>query len=161
MQKIPLQLRKPVFENYLRYIFNADRKGPIQVTRNHDIGRYIISMIRFAEFPQAIEAKNQAIELILPNGSFDTHENKFIFLSKEDEYKINDYISCTFNLEFKQVMIIGKELGLQQKDIIYAFMVRKKLPPNEKNFDMLKKKDYRNKQKTVKLLFESLQSIGY
>ena len=46
-----LPLKKDILVDYLRFIFNSSRSGPVVINRNEDIGKYICSMVLTKEMP--------------------------------------------------------------------------------------------------------------
>ena len=74
-----LPLKKDILVDYLRFNFNAGRSGPIMIDRTEDLGKYILSMVRHAEFPvkQNIPDGYTPVEIQFNKGEFSTAHNHF------------------------------------------------------------------------------------
>lgn len=160
---ITLPLRKEVHEDYLRYVFKSRKSVPVQLNRDEDLGRYITSRIRYSDTPVRadIPSGHEPVDLLLPKSTLSTAANRFVFFTAEDVQMINDYISADFSIFFRQFMSSGQHMGIEQKDLIEAFLVGCRIRLDGRKFEMLKKKDYRFRMKIHDFVAESMKAIGY
>jgi len=162
-ETIKLIIRKEEHEDYLRFVFGSQKKGPILIDRNKDIGKYISSRVRYADNPQTLRSVKGEflVDLILPERGLRTAASHFVHFSLEDIDKINDYLTAEFNQFFRGYMLAGEEMNIEYKDLIESFMMGIGIRNPGTKFDTLKKKDYRHRDKIHKIVVESLQRIGY
>ena len=160
--QLQLFIKKSVIEDHLRFIYGA-RKGPIKISRHNDVGRFIYSMVKYSDLPvrDKIKQEDSVIEIILPEYRMSTADIKYCYWTREDMDRINEFILVDFNIFFRGYMLAGEELGIQQKDLIEAFMAYTGITDVGKKFDTLKKKDYRHRLKVAEILNNSLEKIGF
>lgn len=155
---IHLALRKPSFENYLRFIF-SNPKGPIKVTRCEEIGKYLYSRIRYNDYPQRKLKSGYSIELIMPDHPLDQSDNHFIYFTEDDQIRINDYIESIAYLDFRTTVQVGSnDMKIDRKWIINIFS---NLVFGEDKYEMLKKNDYRRRKKIQNWILKSVQVFRY
>jgi len=157
-----LPLKKEILVDYLRFVFNASRTGPVHITRSEDIGKYICSMARSRDLPvkQIIPEEYHQVELILPDGPYSTTKNHFLFFTREDIEMINDHLMADFSIFFRRFMLIGDDIGIQQKDLLEAIIAGCRIRINEQKFEMLKKKDYRYRTKIYNYVVQSIKLVN-
>ena len=156
--EVKLLIENKINEAYLRMIFCANKTGPVKITRAQDVGRYIVSLVRYAPVPQK---QTIGTELILPKYPPNKSHNRFCYLTIEDQDKINDYINTDFRIWFKTSMVIGKdELKLTYSDTIEFIIDKLKLKDEPGIYESLKKYDYRRRQKVKDFLLKSIQTLS-
>ena len=159
---LQLFVKKSVIEDYLRFIFGI-KKGPIKIHLHNDVGKLIYSMVQYSEYPKKVKINpdEDIVEIVLPNHRLATAELNYCSWSRERMDRINEFILVDFNITFRGYMLAGREMGVQQKDLIEQFMAYTGMSDVGKKFDALKKKDYRHRLKIADLLMNSLEKIGY
>ncbi len=157
-----LPLKKDILIDYLRFVFCAPRTGPIELNRTEDVGKYISSMVRSSQLPvkQICPEDYQTVELIVPDSTFSTAKNHFLYFRREDIEMINDHLMADFSIFFRRFMLIGDDIGIQQKDLLEAIIAGCKIRINEQKFEMLKKKDYRYRTKIYNYVVNSVKAIN-
>lgn len=154
---IYLQVRKPYYENYLRYVFDID-DGPIKVKRDEELGKYLFSRVRFSDVPVA-KPHGQVVSLILPAHGCDSSRYQFLYFSTEDMVRINDYIDSSAYLDFRMMVQTGTvDLKMDRKTVISAFS---DLIFGEDKFEMLKKDEYRKRKKLKEWLKKSAKAFCF
>lgn len=157
---IPLFIKKPEVEDYLRYLFNAPARGPIQIHRNNDAGRFINSRITYLGYSGVKGPDECTVQIVLPLHRNSIHKNRFAYFTREDMDRINDYLLADFNLTFRAYMLVGEEWGIEKKDLLEGFMAGTGMRHVGVKYDTLKKKDYRHRKKIFNILVSSLQGLG-
>jgi hypothetical protein len=153
---IHLTLRKSYLENYLRYIFKSP-KGAIKVTRCEDIGQQLYSRVRYSDLPKR-NASDKSISLLMPDHPLDQSQYRYIYFTEDDTARINDYIESMAKLDLRLMVHVGvNELNINRKSIITVLSID--LFGSDK-FEMLKKDDYRRREKIRDYLPKFIQSIG-
>lgn len=139
--EVTIDIRKHFIRDYLGYIFPKDDSGRYVVTNLHPSGKYICSMVEYSYKPVKIKAD---LTLKLPAGnSLKSGPNRFAYVSAEAQAKINDYLEAIFELDFERFRLIGSQIGMNKKDVIYAFISSRKLASFSEDIEMLKKREYR------------------
>ncbi|MFH0762257.1 MAG: hypothetical protein V2A67_12210, partial [Bacteroidota bacterium] len=128
-----LPLKKDILVDYLRFVFNDSKTGPITVNRNEDVGKYICSMVRSKQLPVKTICPEgyYSVELILPDSTFSTAKNHFLYFTREDIEMINDHLLADFSIFFRRFMLIGDDIGIQQKDLLEAIIAGCRIRINE------------------------------
>jgi len=144
-RSIILNLRKSYFENYIRFIFKTQDNQPICVNREHELGKYLFSRVRYSNNKPQLETSGYPVELILPAHGNDGCRNNFIYYTADDMARINDFIDSTAYLDFRMCVYTGTiDLKIDRKVVISVFS---DLVFGEDKFEMLKKDEYRKRKK--------------
>ncbi|WP_433895185.1 hypothetical protein [Sphingobacterium mizutaii] len=150
-------IQDQMHREFLNSIF-AYEDGAFSIFRDTDLGKFICSMVRHADFP--IEQKvdpGKAIYIRLPRTSaIPSLFTRFSYIHPDDQRKINDFLIATFNKEFIQYYFVGKNLGLKQKDVITNFILSKKLISRIGEIEQLKKRTYRAEEKQLQTMVKRL-----
>jgi len=155
---VKLSLRKSYLENYLRFIFDT-KQGPIPIVRTEALGKYIFSRIRYSETPIHTAHEGHQVEITLPKSGSFTTQNHFPYFTAEDMLFINDFIVSSSYLDFRLAVNTGcNDLNMDRKKVISMYS---DLIYGEDKYEMLKKDDYRRRQKVTKWLHESTKALGY
>jgi hypothetical protein len=155
---IYLSIRKPFFENYLRYMFSCP-EGPIKVNRSEEIGKYLYSRVRYTTLPQGQPKSGNVIQLILPDHPLDQSSYRFINYTEDDMSRINDFIEATAYLDFRMTVQVGSnDLKVDRK---FAINIFSNVIFGEDKYEMLKKDEYRRRKKVHEWLLKSIQEFGY
>jgi hypothetical protein len=155
---ITVILRKRYFENYLRFIFDTP-EGPIMINRDHELGKYLFSRVRYSHLKNKTDITGCPVELILPANGNDCSRTNFIYYSVDDMARINDFIESSAYLDLRMMIDIGnKDLKMDRKTIISIFS---DAIYGEDKYEMLKKDEYRKRKKVVFWLKKSAKQLGY
>lgn len=150
-------IKNEMHREYLHHLF-AHENDAFSVFRDSPMGRYICSMIRYADYP--VEQKvdeDTAVRFRLPRTSaMPTLFQRFCYIAPEDQRKINDNLIATFDLDFVEYYYVGRNLGLQQKVVIQNFILSRKLVSRIGETEQLKKRTYRSEEKQINKLYERL-----
>lgn len=157
-RNITLFLRKPYFENYLRFIFDTP-EGAIIVNRDHELGKYLFSRVRYSHNKSKAESTGHPVQLILPANGTDCSRTNFIYYTADDMARINDFLESSAYLDLRMMIDIGnKDLKMDRKTIISIFS---DTIYGEDKYEMLKKDEYRKRKKVVDWLKKSAKNLGY
>lgn len=155
-QIISIRLRKDYFEPYLRKKFGTKSNQPIRIDRTNPIGKFIHAHVCAFEYPVRKD-NSHTTSIVLSNFRYAYADRRFLGIKKDDMQKINDFIEAQIELEQREMIIVGKELGFDTQYTISVFT-------NEvlgcEKFEMVKKSDYRLRKKNIEFLRASVQRIG-
>lgn len=151
---------KPHLADFCRHEMKQDREGNIVLSRRHDIGRHIYSMIVTSDLPVKTLPVSDPVNFIVPVTSANQYVMKyrFVYVSKWGEEKIQDYVESEFNLRVKLMFEFGYRKNYTQKQIVEAILQAYNIKNTSLNYEAIKKSDYRNNRKNRKIIFEDLQS---
>ncbi len=154
---VKLLLRKPYYENYIRFIFGAP-EGTIKVKRDEILGKYLFSRISYSDVvPSAPEGS--VINLVMPAHECDSSRFRFMYFTDEDMVRINDFIHASAYLDFRTMILVGvHDLKMDRKTVISMFS---DLIYGEDKFEMLKKDEYRKRKKMHEWLVQSAKTMNY
>lgn len=160
-RELLIELRKPILEDYLRWIFRCTKEGPITVKRNNPVGRYIWSMFDTKHLPVQHQFKTEPTKLIIPVDPYKISQSNYLYFKPFKMAQVNNYIDAMFIIDFREFVLNGVEKGVQRKYLYEAFMNIKKFSPSDDLFERIKKKDYRRRKQIEAYMTEGLKSIGY
>lgn len=155
-QILRLRLRKDYFEPYLRKKFSTKPGEPIAIDRKTSLGKFIHSHAKSYEFPTR-KTTDGTTDIVLSDYKYSYQNRRFIGFDKDDVEKINDLLEAHIELEIREMMVVGLELGLNRKTIISTFI--QSVLGTEK-YEMIKKDDYRRRKKAEELLAQHVQVLG-
>lgn len=159
---IKIQLKDEMLADFFAGIFQASHRGIIKVSRKHDVGKFIYSLVRYSDtkLPEFTKSNPKfcVVDICLPDTTFTTADYKYPYITKEDQFKINDYISSFFNQQLRSYIIMGQELKLMQKNSIEIFMTVYRLDPVKHSG--LVKKDYRWRMDVKEKIQEIAKEFG-
>jgi hypothetical protein len=102
------------------------------------------------------------VKIAIPNTSdLSTARNRFLFLDREDQTRLNDLLEIYFNIDFDQYYLKGLKMALQQKEIIESFIVSRRLTNLLSDNETLKKRQYRSELEALKCRVKQLQNRAY
>lgn len=154
-------LRKKMLREYLHFLF-ALEDGSFSVFRTSDFGKLLCSLVKYSHVPVSQERDENAIYFTLPLSRPTANaKNYYLYFTKEDEAKLTDYLEVLFNIDFDRYYLKGVRSGYQQKDIIQAFIISRKLVGLIGDNERLKKRLYRDEQKTLKNVTDTLLKKAY
>lgn len=140
--EIDVIIRKDILRDFLGYIFECDASGAFLVSHSHPAGKLLCSLVEYTYKPVAPAAG--ASRLILPScRSLSTARGRFVYVSKENQEKFNDYLEAIFDLDFNRFYMAGQRLGFRQKDVLYSYINSRRLESAGQDQEMLKKRGYR------------------
>jgi hypothetical protein len=159
-RQISLQLNKRYHENYLRFVFKSPAKGPIVVTREQELGKYLFSRVRYcAPDQQTRVTGDHVIQLIMPSHGNDLSRNHYLYYTADDMARINDFIESMAYLDFRLMVQTGVvDLEMNRKTVIeiYSDMVF-----GEDKYEMLKKDEYRKRQRVRAFIQRAAEEFSY
>ena len=159
---VKIQFRQELIADFFAGVFGKSHKGVIKISRQHDIGKLIYSLIKYSEFalPEFVKSYDNytVVDISLPLCTLSTAQSYYLYLTKEDQLRINDYVTAFFNQEIRAFLIMGQEMNIQQKDIIEMFMAQYKL--DQDKHAGLVKKDYRWRMNVKKKIHEMAKTYG-
>ncbi|HNX87690.1 MAG TPA: hypothetical protein PKH58_01295 [Paludibacteraceae bacterium] len=147
---IQLKIRKPYFENYLRWVFNS-QEGDIKVNRDEILGKFLFSMARTSDIPIKVRNQTGIVKLIMPSHICDDRSKyRSIYYSVDDENHINDYIEACAFMDLRMMVQTAKlDMKMDRKTVfeIYSEMIF-----GENKYEALKKYEYRRRKKALDYL---------
>lgn len=154
---VKLVLRKPYYENYIRFIFECP-EGSIKVKRDEILGRYLFSRVSYSD-SIPVTGDGLVIDLVMPAHECDSSRFRFMHFTEEDTIRINDFIHSSAYLDFRTMVQVGvHDLKMDRKTVISMFS---DLIYGEDKFEMLKKDEYRKRKKMHKWLLDSAKAMNY
>ncbi len=157
---ISLILHKPHLEKYLRYIFKAPRKGPIPILRDHEVGKYLYSRVRYAS-PDLLPRQKEGhlVELLMPSHGNDLSRNHCIYYTADDMARINDFIDSVAYLDFRMMVNTAVvELSMTRKTAIEIFS---DMCFGTDKYEMLKKSEYRKRKRSREFIVKATMELSY
>lgn len=152
-----LRLRKDYFESYLRKLFNAKANDPIVIDRTNAVGKFIHAHVTECEYSHPQKATKGCTPIILSNYRYLYQDRRWLTFRKDDVEKINDFIDAMIELESREMLIVGVELGHERQTIISVLL--KTIIGMEK-FEMIKKDDYRRRMKIEENIRSNVHLFG-
>lgn len=139
---IQLEIKKPLYREYISFLFEQQEDGRYKVTRESDFGKALCSFVRYSHGKQ--EKIHEAVSLVLPDSdSVKNAKNYHCYFSREDTRRLNDLLDVFFHIDFDRFYLNGRKLGIMQKDIIESFIISRKLTNLLNDNETLKKRQYR------------------
>jgi hypothetical protein len=149
--------------NYVRFIFNTAEGQPIYVSRDHELGKYLFSRVRSCaknnckKEHDPIQGTN--VLLIMPSHGNDSSWANYIYFSKEDMVRINDFIESCAYLDFRMMVQTGNiDLKMNRKTVIEIYS---DLIYGVDKYEMLKKDEYRKRLKIREWLQNTAKELNY
>ncbi|MDQ1150170.1 hypothetical protein QE382_002154 [Sphingobacterium zeae] len=150
-------IKKDILRDYLHHLF-AYENDAFSIFRDTKVGKFICSMVKYSDFP--VEQKfdpDKSVSFKLPKTSaMPGLFQRFCYISIDDQQKIEDYITATFENDWIQFYYNGMALKLKQKDVIQTYILSRKLVSKIGDPEQLKKRQYRSEEKQIKQLYERL-----
>jgi len=144
-----------LLEQYLRKEFNSP-KGSIVVTRDNPLGKFITCHTRWAK--EKPKYRDGSIQISIPDSRYVDQEYYYGFMTREDEKNVIDYIESQFDLSVKAFFVKGHNLKFLQKDIIDLIIGYFSLTVESNTYEMLKKRDFRNRKKIFNMRLELIKN---
>ena len=161
VNKIQIYFRDELIADFFAGVFKSSHRGDVKLSRHHDIGKYICSLIRYSDIKPDIKQPPQGykpVNVIIPDYPNSNAVRYWLYLTKEDNQRINDFVKSIFHQEFKAFLIMGQELRILQKDSIEIFMANYRL--DMKKHSGLVKKDYRWRMDVMEKIQELAKTLG-
>ena len=125
MNTVQVQFRDELIADFFAGVFESSHRGIVKLSRQHDIGKFICSLLRYSEVKPPVKETPEGyinVKVNIPDYPRSNAINYWLYLTKEDHHRINDFVKSYFNQEFRPFIIMGQELKLHQKDAIEIFM---------------------------------------
>ncbi|MFY0628653.1 MAG: hypothetical protein JXR07_20310, partial [Reichenbachiella sp.] len=87
--------------------------------------------------------------------------NYHLYISAENELKLNDLLKEYFYLDFDRYYLQGKKRGHQQKDIINSFILSRRLAQIDTAHETIKKRQYREQVAMINHHHKKLVNRAY
>lgn len=142
MADVKFTPRTNASEQFLRWLFKSPT-GPIKITREHDLGKFFMSLYRYSEEPK------ESAGIDIDFGSIQSIKFHWCYYTADDQRKINDAIDSYMTLDLMYFILEQKANGREYKDIYVDYVVSRKLEFDDKILDMIKKRDYRFRKKAT------------
>lgn len=154
---VKLDIRKALYRDYLHYLFEQDSNGTFLVVRNCDFGKLLCSRVQYSAQYLKHESTLNTVNFQLPKSRLLANaKNHFLYYSKEDSLKIQEYLEVLFNMDLDRYYLSGIKGGYMQKQIIQSFIVSRKLVKLVGDNETLKKRVYRDELENIKKRTEEL-----
>ncbi|MFD2962787.1 MULTISPECIES: hypothetical protein [Olivibacter] len=138
-----INIKKEYLRNYLGFLF-AFEDGAYSVFRHTDFGKLLVSLVKYSDKPVDHIKTEQTVRIILPKTrATRTAEKHYLYYTREDQAKLNDFLEAIFNIDFDQFFLAGVKLGVEQKEIVNDFIVNRRLTSMIGNIETIKKRSYR------------------
>jgi len=151
----------PHLHDFLFHEFpdGAKEKEAVKLDLSNDIGKYISSMVTIIDKPVKQSEMKNPLPIILPVTESNHYilKHNFIFIPTWKEKMIQDFLESVFRTRVKEYFVAGYEKGFSQDKIINAFLMAYNIKKNKISYDMIKKIDYRNRQKIAKQIDKEIQ----
>jgi len=162
LMTIQLHVRKPLYRDYLRYLFEESSPDCLKVTRENDFGKALCSFVRYSHMPVVKSVEKGLVNLQLP----DTHslslaKFRHCYYSREDMLRLNDLLEIFFHIDFDRYYLKGVKLDLMQKEIIESFIISRKLSNLMSDNETLKKRKYREELQLLKQRVDILRKKAW
>lgn len=153
---------KPHLADFCRHELKCDNDGNIILSRKHDIGRHVYSMLLTSDTPARRNIVDNPATFIIPVTSTNHYamKHRFVYVSRWGEEKIQNYIESEFNQRIRLLFEAGYRKKYSQKQIVEAILQAYNIRNTALNYEAVKKSDYRQSRKNRKIIFEDLQSIS-
>ena len=156
--ELKLLVENQVCEAYIHHIFGAGETGPVKITRHEDVGRYIMSLVSYSDYPAK---PNIGITLVVPNSPNEPLKRRHGYFTIEDQSKINDFIYKDYKIWVSTAMSVATgELRLTKTEAITCIMDLLNLQDDPTLFENLKKNDYRRRKKVQNFLLYSINRFN-
>jgi len=157
-----LSIKKDLYRDYLNYLFELSHNSYV-VSRHHDFGKLLCSLVKYSSLPVVIEKDAKAISFLLPKSRpLATAGNYYLYYTEEDQQKLNDNLEVLFNIDFDRYYLEGCKQGMMQKDIIQSFVISRNLISlSTDTNETLKKRQYRDRIEILKKLSEQLNQKAF
>lgn len=157
-----LTIKKPLYRDYLNYLFTPQPDGSFKITKESDFGKALCSFIRYSNMPVTEEPTDLTVSIHLPDTkSLANAKNYHCYFNKEDMHRLNDLLDIFFNIDLDRYYLKGMKMGMQQKEVLESFIVSRKLTNLLSDNETLKKRQYRDELMTFKERVEILRQRTY
>lgn len=155
---ILLTIKKPLYRDYLNYLFDGQPDGSYRISKDSDFGKALCSFVRYSNIPVTEERTELTVSIHLPyTSSLSNAKNYHCYFNKEDMHRLNDLLDVFFNIDLDRYYLKGMKMGMQQKEVIESFIVSRKLTNLLSDNETLKKRQYRDELMTFKERVEILR----
>jgi len=130
------------------------------VNETTEIGLLIVSLVSPSIKPPRSSGTEECIKIYLPVNPKTQYTFTHYFLSVKLEHQrmIKNYVDAMFRLHVGQWFLEGRQRGFHQKEIINAVISQYGFRSSADNYEMIKKMDYRTRQKVVREVRKEIES---
>jgi len=169
MENLKVYFRYGYIADYFRYLFNYVGTGPVMVTRHNPVGVFVLGQRKYSDLPvkhkkpsgllHEMQIKDselpEEVEIAMPDKRT---PRKFIHYTCADLLEINDITEVYFDIDFWRYYLHASKLKVAQKDILESYVLTRKLISIESDNEMLKKREYRDELKNLKMQAKMLKN---
>lgn len=155
------RIKNQMLRDYLSHLFPT-KNGAFCIDRNTDVGKFICALVKVSDLPVNQDIDSESVQFILPTTShLPELFRKFCYLDQYDQKRIEDYLASWFNLDYGMFYLFGRQQNIQEKEVILNFILDRKLDSMIGDPETLKKRKYREYDKTVKKIHQRLRMRAY
>jgi len=145
--QVLLSLEKPWFREYLQSIFEKEDDS-IKINEYHDVGLIIYANTIHTQLLKLRTYTDYTIIITLPPCDWSAYNNRFYYVDKAANKRINRFIQAHFNLTFAEFMYYNRnKTELTRNEIIALFHKKYLMSTESISEETLIKKDFRKRQK--------------
>jgi len=138
------EIKDPILRRYLVHLSQHSEGSIHKISRESDFGKYVTSLVKYSNEPVNQNLEKDVITFRLPKSrSLISAENYHLYIKKEDQRKIEDFLKATFNLDADRYFLQGLRQGFQHKEIFEAFIIEREMTDLMPDNERLKKRIYR------------------
>lgn len=162
METLKVYFRHGYIADYFRYLFGNKGAGVVNVSRRCKLGVFVLGLRRYSDLPlkqkqpKGMDYPTTIYTADLPetvdiSASERRSPKKFVYYTCADLQEINEMTELYFDLDFWRYYIHASKLKVAQKDILESFILTRRLVSIEGDNEMLKKREYREELKNLKI----------
>lgn len=155
---VKISLKKHLAD-FCRHEFREIEEG-ILIRRSHDIGKMIFSQVNASPIPIHRPVFENAVTFVLPISKESDLTDKFLYINKWGQEKIQEFIRAYFALRAKHFFERGYRKGYSQKRIVEAFLCGYNIKNDALSFEAVKRNDLRRRQKEIREISQELKSTN-
>lgn len=148
-----------VLTDYLKFISKSVPGGPnntLELSGTTWFSSLVIACCRTSVKPVAKPVGANVVELKLPlSDATQSLADKWLYISKADNKRLNAALKAIFDMDLYSYYLKAKELGIQKKDAVNAFISSRELISHDA-FEALHKKIYRREAAAKEVLSKKL-----
>lgn len=153
-------IKKRYLEDFIRFLFESGDKTEILLTRTHELGRAIVARVDNLKYPKHRDYKKGDVIFCIPKSDAGETFN-FLYITRENEERINDEIESYFNRYFSEFCTTLRNIGVMQKRIVDIFICGHNINLDHITTDALIKKDYRFRANIMKTALSMAKDFNF
>lgn len=153
--------------DYILYLSKSAENTPggvLKLSETNWFGALVVACCRVSERPVPRPSGEHVVAMELPvSRQTQSLENKWLYISKADNRRLNLALKALFDMDLYSYYLKARELGIQKKDAVDAFIASRGLISADA-FEALHKRIYRResaaKDKLAKKLMRKIYYIN-